>query len=752
MNASFSLRDNVSHTSLGAGIAATLGAFFPVDAGAQDADAISLSTIEVEASRGDEANALNAGTGLSRLPGRVQDIPQTINVVPQEVLEQQNVTTLEQALRNVPGVTLSVGEGNGGLNGDQFRIRGFQAKNDIYVDGLRDFGVYVRDSFNVEDVQVIKGPSSETFGLGTTGGVINSTSKRSFLGSLTAIDGTLGQGPLGRGTFDVNRQIDDTTAIRINGMIHDQDIVDRDNVKSDRWGLASSLGFGLGTDTTWFLNYFHQHTDRTPDYGVPTVQIPRTRRALPVSEFGVPRSTSFVRSTDQDVANVDLLTSLLSIKATDWLTITNDTRLSFYDRAFSTTAAICIDACAMDFFSGRNPFVGYSAGGGSSYWQNAWGIQNVTTAVAKFNTGFLRHEVVAGLDLFYQNDERTGGLVLGTRPDQRLWSPVFANTTGYAIVPNANNRREGDGTNVGVFASDRVWLTDTFSVLGGLRWDDFSSRFRNTNTNPGPSLGSFNAWQESQTSFVSPKASAIWEPTRDQTFYVTYARSFSPPGQFIANSTNIETPSNAVDLEPEKNDLYEIGAKINFLGGRLGFNAALFRVEKSNSFDIDPVTGDVVYGPLDGNEARRVQGVELGLTGKVTDAWTVQLGYAYLDSKVVKSSTGTNVGNRVQGVPENSATLWTTYDLSHHVTSLPGKLLVGGGIVYDDGYFAASDNVTFIPGTFSIDALVSYEYKNFRIALNGYNLTDELNYASAFSTRAVPSAGRTVALTVGAKF
>ncbi len=283
MNASFSLRDNVSHTSLGAGIAATLGAFFPVDAGAQDADAISLSTIEVEASRGNEANALNAGTGLSRLPGRVQDIPQTINVVPQEVLEQQNVTTVEQALRNVPGVTLSVGEGNGGLNGDQFRIRGFQAKNDIYVDGLRDFGVYVRDSFNMEDVQVIKGPSSETFGLGTTGGVINSTSKRSFLGSLTAVDGTLGQGPLGRGTFDVNRQIDDTTAIRINGMIHDQDIVDRDNVKSDRWGLASSLGFGLGTDTTWFLNYFHQHTDRTPDYGVPTVQIPRTRRALPVT-------------------------------------------------------------------------------------------------------------------------------------------------------------------------------------------------------------------------------------------------------------------------------------------------------------------------------------------------------------------------------------------------------------------------------------------------------------------------------------
>jgi catecholate siderophore receptor len=752
MSGSISLRDNVSSTKLGAGIAATLGVFIPVGAGAQEVETIDLSTVEVGASGGEAANGLNAGTGLSRLPGRVQDIPQTINVVPKEVLEQQNVTTLEQALRNVPGVTLSVGEGNGGLNGDQFRIRGFQAKNDIYVDGLRDFGVYVRDSFNIENVQVLKGPSSESFGLGTTGGVINSTSKRSFLGSLTAVDGTIGNGPLGRGTFDVNRQIDDTTAIRINGMIHDQDIVERDNVMSDRWGFASSLGLGLGTDTTWFLNYFRQHTDRTPDYGVPTVQIPGTRRALPVTEFGVPRSTSFVRSTDQDVANVDLLTLLLSIKATDWLTITNDTRLSFYDRAFSTTSAICVEACVFDFFRGRNPIVGYSAGGGASYWQNAWGIQNVTTGVAKFHTGFLRHEVVAGLDLFYQNDERNGATVLGVRPDQTLWSPTFANTTGYAIVRNLDNRREGYGANVGVFASDRVWLNDTFSVLGGLRWDDFSSRYRNTNTTPGPLLGQFNPWQETDTSFVSPKASLIWETTPNQTFYATYARSYSPPGQFIANSTNIEVPSSLVDLDPEKSDLYEIGTKMSFLEGRLGFNAALFRVNKSNSTDIDPITGDIVLGTLDGGEARRVQGIELGLTGKVTDAWTVQLGYAHLDSKVKNSGTPTNIGNRVQGVPENSASVWTTYDLSHHFAGVPGKLLIGGGITYDDGYYAASDNITLIPGTFALDALVSYEFKNFRMALNGYNLTDELNYTSAFTSRAVPSAGRTVTLTVGAKF
>lgn len=733
---------------LGAGLAATLGAFMPFDVEAQEAFA-ELPLLSVEGWDGRQPNTLNEGTGLSRLPGRIQDTPQAISVVPGEVIRQQNATTLEQALRNVPGITASAGEGNGGLNGDQFRIRGFQAKNDIYLDGLRDFGVYARDSFNIGDVQVIKGPSSETFGLGTAGGAINTLSKRALLSDFTAVDGSGGSGPTARGTFDVNRRIDATTAIRLNGMVHRQDVQDRDNVRSDRAGLAASLGFGIGTDTTWYLNYLYQHSERTPDYGVPTARRPGDRYARPLTEYGLDRSTSYVRATDRDDANVHLATSLMKWQIAPWLTVTNDSRLSFYDRNFSTTAATCTLGCIGGFFSGGNPLVTYSAGGGQSFDQSAWGAQNVTTAIAKFTTGFLRHEVVAGLDFFYQNDDRTNFAIAGARRDQNVRTPAFAQD-GYALTRNDNSRRVGDGANAAFFVSDRVWLTEQVSILAGVRLDRFLSSYATTNTT-GPQIGLFQPTLRSDTNAASPKASGIWQPTPNQTYYVSYAKGFSPQGQYVANSTGIEVPT-ASQLSPEESDLYEIGAKIGLFDGHLGLAGALFRVDKSNSFDIDPVTGGLLLGALDAGERRRVQGFEASITGRLTDEWNVLAGYTYLDGKV---QSGVSIGNKAPFVPENAASLWTTYDLTAHARrwwGLPGKVTIGGGVTVDDGYFPASDNVTRIPGTFSLDALISYETDTYRIAVNAYNLTDELNYGSSFSTRAVPTSGRTVLVSLGTRF
>ncbi|WP_298952140.1 TonB-dependent siderophore receptor [uncultured Methylobacterium sp.] len=740
-----------TQSALGVSLAATLGTI-ATGAAAQDADTLALSTIEVGGWGTGQPNTLDQGTGLSRLPGRVQDTPQAITVVPGEVIRQQQATTLEQALRNVPGITVSAGEGNGGLNGDQFRIRGFQAKNDIYLDGLRDFGVYARDSFNIEDVQVIKGPSSETFGLGTAGGAINILTKKAGLTDFTAVDGVGGSGPTARGTFDINRRIDETTAIRLNGMVHRQDVQDRDRVKSDRAGFAASLGFGLGTDTTWHLNYFYQHSERTPDYGVPTVRRPGDRYARPLTEFGVDRSTSYVRATDRDVADVHMLTSLMKWQVAPWLTVTNDSRLSFYDRAFSTTAAVCVNAptgtpptaCVDDFFAGRNPLVTYSAGGGQTFDQDAWGAQNVTTAVARFHTGFLRHEVVTGLDLFYQNDDRINSVVQGTRARQRLLTPDHS-ATGYALVRDPRNRRIGEGANLGYFLSDRVWFADQFSILGGFRYDRFVSSYAATTT------GLFGDRIHANSNAVSPKVAAIWEPSKDQTFYISYSKGFTPQGAYVANSTGIEVPTvNA--LKPEESNLYEAGAKVSLLDGRLGLAGALFKVDKSNSFDVDPVTGGLILGALDAGEKRRVQGLEFTATGKLTENWSLLAGYTYLQGKVL---SGANRGNVAPFVPENSFSLWTTYDLSvwsRSAWNLPGTLTVGGGVTFDDGYFPASDNITRIPGSFSLDGLVSYEQNGYRVAVNVYNLTDELNYGSAFSTRAVPLSGRTVLVSLGTRF
>lgn len=768
-----------TRSTVGAGLAMTMSAVPFADAFAQQARNVDtgndsdLPTIVVTG-EGEPTNALEAGTGtgLARLPGTLQDTPQTVTVISQETMQQQGVTTLDQALRNVPGVTVSIGEGGGGMNGDQFRIRGFQAKGDIYVNGLRDFGVYVRDSFAYESVEVFKGPSSESFGAGTTGGAINSQLKQAHRGDAYDVEGQFGSGPLYRGVFDINKQIDATTAARIVGMINDQEVVDRDHVESDRWGLMGSLGFGLGTNQTLYLNYLYQHGDRTPDYGVPIVTplygdvAKFGKLGQPVTEWGVPRSTFYGKETDRDITDTNMFTANYKNEINDWLTLTNDSRIGFYSRDFAATVPSCTQgttpitepkyeaSCTGQFFAGNNPPIAFG-GGNPGFYQESWAGQNITTLIAKFNTGWLRHEFIAGMDYYAVHDERTLISVAGSKGVSTIWFPIYDNTTGYFLYRNPlgnNGQKISDTSDLGLFASDRIWFTDQVSVLVGTRWDSYSTDYgywcvNTTGTCPGSTGTWINA--SSDTQFWSPKASLIWEPTKTQTYYLSYAKSFTPQGAFPTNDVTVVNPLQR-DLSPEDNETWEAGAKVSVLDGKLGLTAALFRVNKSNVFYTDPVTGDT----LETGETQRVQGVELGVTGNITDAWTMQAGYAYYDSTILTAALATNVGNEVPFVSPNNFTLWTTYDLVKGglIKGVPGQLLVGGGITYADAYFTNVGNTSIVPDTFSLDALVSYKYDKYRIALNGYNLTNELNYSSAFGNRAVPAPGRAVTLTVGATF
>jgi len=708
-------------------------------------------------------NTQQSGTGLGRLPGNYQSTPQIVNVISQERIREQNLTTIDQALRAVPGVTVSIGEGNGGMNGDQFRIRGFDAKGDLYVDGLRDFGVYVRDSFAYEQVDVLKGPTSESFGMGTTGGAINLRQKTAHLGDANSAEITVGTDSLVRSIIDVNKQINATTAARAVGMYHDQDVADRDHVYSERWGFLGSLGFGLGTDTELTVNYLHQDNDRVPDYGVPFLRAPGTSVGLPATEFGIPRSNYYGKPTDKDESTVDMLTARLSAKVNPWLTVQNDTRLEFFDRGISTSPAPCAQATCNDpFFANGDAPYAFGAGGGSSYDQESWGFQNITTAIAKFNTGFLRHEAVAGVDVFYQEDERLAKMYVGSKTPGTLLDPNYSSAS-YTIVDNPNNRKKGDATNYAFFASDRVWLTPEFSLLGGIRWDDYSANYSYTQTSAtipvppnvcaGTPQGGWCPERRSDSDFWSPKLSAIWEPTREQTYYVSWATSASPAGQFITSGVNpIGTTAGQETLEPEENESYELGVKYSLLGGNLGLTGALFRVDKSNAYYTDGNGNSVASG-----EKQRVQGVELGLTGLITQKWMVSAAYTYLDSEITFANNAAIIGNHVPGVPEHAASIWTTYDIASLV-NVPGKLLVGGGITYADEMYIRNDEANKVPESVVVDGLISYEIDRYRFAVNGYNLTDELYYDSyfqgenAFSSRATPAPGRTFTFTAGIKF
>ncbi len=694
-------------------------------------------------------NANQATTGIARMPGTVKETPQVINVISQEMIEQQRATSLEQVLKNVPGITMSTGEGNGGQNGDQFRIRGMSAKGDIYVDGLRDFGAYKRDSFNTDSVEVIKGPSGESFGVGNVGGLINQTTKKASLENSTSIDQSFASASTYRTTADSNIRINDTNAIRINGMYQAGNVADRDHVKDNRQGFAIDFGTGLETSTEWHLNYLYQHNDGKPDYGIPMGQ-GADGVYRPLTEYDVPGfsdSTSYVRSTDKDVSTTNMVTSTFVKKLDNGMTINNDTRLSIYQRDFSATNPAAVSfANLQKLLAGRNVSLAYGAGGGMAYEQRGWAVQNVSSLKGDFDLGGFRNKAMVGLDMNYQKDHRDQGTWTGRVNNQNVVNPAYDMTPAASVAYGATTR-DSSASDVGVFANDRLWLTQQFSLLGALRWDYFRSEYETNTSTVGGSADSKK---------LSPSLSAIWEPNQDTMLYTSFSRTYRPIGTDISvavGGVQSEVPKDGVSNEPERSDNIEAGAKLDFLNKRLGVTGAIFQTKKSNSYTIDPDTGMVAAGFSDSGEAYRIRGTELGLTGRITSNWTVNLAYAYLDGTVTYSSTASSIGKTSPGVPRNNLSVWTSYDVPRNLLALPGRVTVGGGVQYASSYWVDSANTGQIPNTLAVNAMIAYKLDKYRISLNAYNLTDHQNYSSYFGTsRAVPTSGRTFTLNLGTTF
>lgn len=691
----------------------------------------------------DPPNVLRAPTGIGRLPGTVQDTPQTVNVIPREVLRQQNVTTLDQALRNVPGITVSAGEGNGGVQGDQFRIRGFNAQNDVLSDGLREIGAFQRDMFNVDSVAVLQGPSGFAVGgAGSVGGAINSTTRTPHLGNSYGGVATGGMGPYMRATGDVNVQVSGTIAVRVNAMVENSNLVDRDGQEAEKWGIAPSIAFGLGTNTTGSIEYMHYHYDKTTDGGVPVAQPTGRAYGEPVTEYGVRRSNWYGIQNDRDKVTVDRITGRVSHQVADWLTLTNDTRIAWVDRDFTFSAPALNTAGIDAFLAGRNPTITYG-GGSAPYTQKTWGIQNISQGLARFTTGSLRHEAILGIDASYEDADRKGYPFIGGRAaaTQFLRNPANGASLG---VGAQSNQRDTDITQVALFASERLWIVPEFSILAGVRWTYYDLNHKSGAPGAVPTVN-----VSTDDSFLDPRVSLIYEPTRSQTYYATWSRSTTPPGVNFTtvpfNQASQASAQSYADVN-ETNTLWEAGAKVSVIDNRLGLAAALFRIDKDNATETDPTTGTVFTS----SDKQRNQGVEIGITGNPVPNWNINLNYVYIDSETRESATAGAKGKRVAYVPENAVSLWTTYQFN------PGEawnLLVGGGITWRDKVYLNNTNTNQAPENFSLDAVVAHRLNNnLTLQVNGYNLTDETNYTALFGNRAVPTPGRTVLVSVAADF
>ncbi|HEX7758307.1 MAG TPA: TonB-dependent receptor [Caulobacteraceae bacterium] len=712
-------------------------------AGSLDADAANeIAPLNVNGARA----PLDGDTGIATLPSTVQDTPQAIQVVGQDQLKAQGVASLEQALRNVPGITIAIGEG-GTLNGDQFKIRGFDAKDDVYVDGLRDFGVYTRDSFDAEEVEVLKGPSGAMFGRGTTGGVINTVSKSPVLKDFESVDGYIGNGRYYRGLADISHMINATTAVRLNLMGTRAGVAGRDLVYSHRWGLAAAVGFGLGTKTSFTVNYAHQQDSRIPDYGIVIGQPTGSLVALPLSEYGLKSSTFTGYSTDRDKTHADTVTARFKSEVRPWLTVTSDTRVGIYSRYFQYTTVdgcytdpVTHKTCADALLDGDPTTVPIGTiGGQGPYQMNAWGAQNLSTVRIEAPLGGFRNELIAGADVSYQQNKKRfwvyslpttipggylGSAIARTKIPVNLLDPNHTPPPGYApILPTTANltcpvgvtvctsatsstlvSTYGDATDVGGFITDRFWLNRTLSLIGSVRVDGYWATFNSVA--PGNILTPISV----RSTLFDPRLSLVYEPSQTSTVYVSWGRSATPQGASVVGAATAVALT-ARDLAPEIATAFEAGAKVGVLGGRLSLTGSVFDIRKDNAVQTDPATG---FLQAQSGEKQAVKGVELGLTGKLTAGWTVSANYTYLNAKIRQSfvncvvptsTTGTPAtvvcpvgvtavipventvaeGRQVTFVPRNAASVFTTYDFQGRLAGLE----VGGDLTWQSRLYVA---------------------------------------------------------------
>ncbi|MBD9363437.1 TonB-dependent receptor [Methylomonas fluvii] len=705
--------------------AALSGAAFAADPAADVAanndQEVVLEDVKVKANREKQAIRFKAETSTtgSKTEMALRDIPQSVSVVKKELIESQNAFNLRDALRNVSGLTIAAGEG--GRTGDSITLRGFAASSDQYLDGVKDNGQYNRDTFFIERAEVLKGASSILFGRGATGGVINQVAKKPT--GKTGINGsfTYGLYDFKRTAIDAETKYQDLSA-RLNVMYQDADSY-RDYNYSNRWGIAPSFKWDISADTDLTLNLLHQQDEGVFDYGVPMYQ------GRPA---GVPINT-FYGFTDNRMMDTDVnvATVALTHRFNQDFSVKNSIRYGDYERKYLT-----------HLYSGAAAYTGADAG------------TSARSQALRLNT---QENVYNQTDFVYKKPlfGFNNTLMFGSEFGWEEYDYKSKNSTGVSRVSIFNPRLTASTTGLaydfsGTLATDRLTQAQTYAgyvldqfeinpewkLLAGTRYDVFEAQQTDR-------IGS--ADFNSSVDQWSPRGGIVWQPSKAQSYYFSYGKSFNPSAESLSLSAN-----NA-NLPAEQNHNYEIGGKWELFDGKLSATAALFRLEKTNARTTSPLDANLQI--LAGEQS--TDGFEAGLAGEVLPKWDVSLTYAYLDSKITKSTTTATgsvsgllksyEGMTAVNVPEHSGVAWSTYHLTDNWE-------VGGGVYYASHRYADSVNEAVLPGYARLDAVVAYHQKHYDVQLNVFNLTDTVYYESGQTNSALPGTPVSGQLTVSFKY
>jgi catecholate siderophore receptor len=646
----------------------------------------------------------------------LRDVAQSIAIIPRKVMDEQAAFTLSDALRNVPGITLQAGEGGGASNtaGDMFNLRGFNASNSLFVDGVRDDGLIARDVYNLEQVEVFMGPSGSDVGRGTAAGYVNMQTKTPHMGSSTAASYSYGTADQKRLSADFNWAVPEgrggswasKAAFRLNALWQDSGVPGRNLASRESVGVAPSAALGMGTHTRVIFGAQFTRQEGLPDYGIPgaawqddllaptTVQAP-----APVDQ------TNFYGSVGYDYDNADQNTVMARVEhdIARGMTLRNQTR---YNRTTREAVVSAIQNVAA--YNPANNLVTIARQG--SLRENSI-FSNQTSLVDRFTTGALRHSASLGVEISQEDQFAPTLIGLGTRAPVDIFSPNSHDpVTGYAPARGLAETT-GATTTVGAYVFDTVEVSSRVQVSGGIRYDRYSTDFRAIDA-----AGVQTTDMQVSDGLVSGKASVLVRVAQQGNVYLSYGTSVTPPGTanftLSAQANNQNNPS----VKPQESTNLEFGTKWDLADSRLSLTGAVFRTENKNViYTIDATAIPPLYNQDDG---QLVRGVTLGALGRITDRWEVLANFGYLDSEQ-QSQNPVNNGQRLTLTPEFSTSVWTTYRLPRNIT-------FGGGVRQIGDVFVNTANTIKGPGYHLVDALAQYDVNtNLSFRLNVTNLTNE---------------------------
>lgn len=671
----------------------------------------------------------------------ILDTPQTVTVVEDDLMAEQGRRSLRDAMRNITGISFQAGEGNPPGGSDAFNVRGFSARDDIFVDGIRDPGNYFRDPFYAERIEVTKGPASAFAGRGNVGGTVNIVTRQPVMEARLAGELGIGTDRFLRGTFDINQVVREEggIAVRLTAMGHRADEPGRDHVFNRRWAVAPSIGFGLGGDTQFIVNFLHLEQDDRPDAGLPNAR----NLSLGGSGFEgrvapVARTNFYGYATDYREVTTNALTGRFEHRFSDSLSLRNTTR---YARVHND------QLISSPRFVGTVTTLGpatQAVGSRKPRDQVDELFINQTGLTAEVMTGSVKHTLVIGGEIVAESSENRRRLD-ANGPVTNLFNPVLQ---AASAIPYNGTRAHTDVETQSLYLFDTLELGEQWNIVAGLRHDWVKTRARGFDD-----LGTVPAYVTDLTRrdrAWSGNAALVFKPSSHTSVYIAYGTAFEPgSGAEVVqlaggNNSPLVTPANFF-VAPETSKAWEAGAKAELMGGALQLSGALFQIMRDNARTPGVNPGDPAV-VLDGGQ--RVRGFELQAVGRLTERWNLFAGYAYLDGKVTKSNRPYEVGQRLDGTPEHSASLWTSYALAE-------GLLLGGGVQHVSSrtsnvrQSATADFGIVTPPYTVFDAFAEYKVtEQFGIRANVYNIGDRSYFYSFASGQSIPAAARSATLTL----